>query len=68
MEKAARQYLLDRLIGSHWSVGAAAICAGLNRTHFYELMKRHNIRLPGAPAHQDAEEGNREWRELACSG
>jgi DNA-binding NtrC family response regulator len=46
LEKAAADYIRGTLIGCGWNVTAAAMSAGLNRTYFYELMRRYGIKRP----------------------
>lgn len=68
LERAAAKYLRETLAASDWNVTLAAIFAGVNRTHMYELIARHRIERPPESVHRRHgdwwERGNREWQEL----
>lgn len=76
MEKAAADYLRNTLIGCGWNVKAAAMASGLNRSHLYELIKRHGIERPSCPFQRRPNDpppmsarALREWDDmLACCG
>lgn len=49
MEKAAVDYLRGVLAQSGGRSGTAAKVAGVNRTHFYKLLKRHGLEFTRVP-------------------
>ena len=60
MRACARAYLSE-LLERHPDARAAAAAAGVNRTHFYVLLKRHGLHEPFDIA---TRYGNAEWRGL----
>lgn len=49
MAEAAITYLRGALAQCDGKAGAAAKIAGVNRTHFYKLLKRHGLEFTPAP-------------------
>jgi DNA-binding NtrC family response regulator len=55
-----RRYIEDLLRRARGCVSRAARMGGINRTHFYKLMRRHGIPIK----RRQARGGNDAWRSL----
>ena len=60
MREAERAYLVEMLQQAGGNVVHAARNAGVHRSSFHRLMRRHGIRQAGRPVNR----GNRAWQEL----
>jgi len=46
VEDVEKEFVLNSLSANDWNVGKAAQAVGMQRTNFYRLIRKHNIKLP----------------------
>jgi transcriptional regulator of acetoin/glycerol metabolism len=63
MEKAARAYIVEVMGIARGSAVTAARIAGINRTHFFKMLRRYRVKLDRWPDTR-VNHGNEDYKAL----